>query len=136
MKPVAFLSALFFSVVAHAAERPDGMGQGDLGCYDGTIAKTPNLAASPPKTRASRAITARRRFARRRAVVSSPGSFRDVNPNEGEDKYGDVQFADPTNNKYPIDTADQLHLNLSSYLRSISLEEKRASLAAYEYSQA
>jgi hypothetical protein len=28
----------------------------------------------------------------------------DVNPDEGEDKYGDVEFADPTNNKYPIDT--------------------------------
>ena len=28
----------------------------------------------------------------------------DVNPEEGEGKYGDVEFADPTNNKYPIDT--------------------------------
>ena len=28
----------------------------------------------------------------------------DVNPEEGEREYGDVEFADPTNNKYPIDT--------------------------------
>ena len=28
----------------------------------------------------------------------------DVNPDEGEHKYGDVEFADPVNNKYPIDT--------------------------------
>ena len=28
----------------------------------------------------------------------------DVNPESGEHKYGDVEFADPTNNKYPIDT--------------------------------
>ncbi len=32
----------------------------------------------------------------------------DVNPDEGEDKYGDVEFADPTNNKYPIDTSDHV----------------------------
>lgn len=28
----------------------------------------------------------------------------DVNPQTGEEKYGDVEFADPVNNKYPIDT--------------------------------
>ncbi len=28
----------------------------------------------------------------------------DVNPEEGEKKYGDVEFADTVNNKYPIDT--------------------------------
>lgn len=27
----------------------------------------------------------------------------DVNPQEGEREYGDVEFADPVNNKYPID---------------------------------
>ena len=32
----------------------------------------------------------------------------DVNPNEGEHKYGDVEFADPTNNKYPIDTPEHI----------------------------
>jgi hypothetical protein len=32
----------------------------------------------------------------------------DVNPKEGERKYGDVQFADPVNNKYPIDTPDHI----------------------------
>jgi hypothetical protein len=32
----------------------------------------------------------------------------DVNPDEGESKYGDVQFADTTNNKYPIDTPEHV----------------------------
>ena len=32
----------------------------------------------------------------------------DVNPNEGEHKYGDVEFADPVNNKYPIDTPEHV----------------------------
>ena len=32
----------------------------------------------------------------------------DVNPEEGEREYGDVEFADPVNNKYPIDTADHV----------------------------
>jgi len=33
---------------------------------------------------------------------------RDVNPEEGERKYGDVKFADPVNNKYPIDTPEHV----------------------------
>ena len=32
----------------------------------------------------------------------------DVNPKEGEREYGDVQFADPTNNKYPIDSPEHV----------------------------
>jgi hypothetical protein len=32
----------------------------------------------------------------------------DVNPETGEEKYGDVEFADPTNNKYPIDTPEHI----------------------------
>jgi hypothetical protein len=32
----------------------------------------------------------------------------DVNPNEGEHKYGDVEFADPVNNKYPVDTPEHV----------------------------
>jgi hypothetical protein len=32
----------------------------------------------------------------------------DVSPEEGERKYGDVRFADPVNNKYPIDTAEHV----------------------------
>jgi hypothetical protein len=32
----------------------------------------------------------------------------DVKPREGERKYGDVAFADPVNNKYPIDTDDHI----------------------------
>jgi hypothetical protein len=30
----------------------------------------------------------------------------DVDPEEGESKYGDVEFADSTNKKYPIDTPE------------------------------
>jgi len=32
----------------------------------------------------------------------------DVKPKEGEHKYGDVEFADTTNKKYPIDTAEHV----------------------------
>ena len=32
----------------------------------------------------------------------------DVNPETGEHKYGDVTFADPVNNKYPIDTPEHV----------------------------
>lgn len=32
----------------------------------------------------------------------------DVTPQEGEHKYGDVEFADSTNKKYPIDTPDHI----------------------------
>jgi hypothetical protein len=33
---------------------------------------------------------------------------KDVNPERGEHEYGDVKFADPTNNKYPIDTDEHI----------------------------
>jgi hypothetical protein len=32
----------------------------------------------------------------------------DVNPERGEKEYGDVEFADPVNNKYPIDTPEHI----------------------------
>ena len=32
----------------------------------------------------------------------------DVNPDSGEREYGDVKFADPVNNKYPIDTEEHV----------------------------
>lgn len=32
----------------------------------------------------------------------------DVNPESGERKYGDVRFADETNNKYPINTPEHV----------------------------
>lgn len=37
----------------------------------------------------------------------------DVNPERGEKEYGDVKFADPTNNKYPIDTPEHVRAALS-----------------------
>jgi Family of unknown function (DUF6582) len=32
----------------------------------------------------------------------------DVDPTEGRRKYGDAEFADPTNKKYPIDTPGRI----------------------------
>jgi hypothetical protein len=32
----------------------------------------------------------------------------DVNPSEGAEKYGDVEFADATNKKYPVDTPERV----------------------------
>ena len=32
----------------------------------------------------------------------------DTSPKEGLHKYGDVEFADPVNKKYPIDSADHV----------------------------
>lgn len=32
----------------------------------------------------------------------------DVSAESGKKEYGDVNFADPTNNKYPIDTAEHV----------------------------
>ncbi|MDB5241325.1 MAG: hypothetical protein JWP57_1950 [Spirosoma sp.] len=32
----------------------------------------------------------------------------DVRASEGENKYGDVEFADPTNKKYPVDTPEHV----------------------------
>ena len=32
----------------------------------------------------------------------------DINPKQGERDYGDVKFADETNNKYPIDTEEHV----------------------------
>jgi len=32
----------------------------------------------------------------------------DVNPKEGVREYGDVEFADPVNHKYPIDSAEHV----------------------------
>ena len=33
---------------------------------------------------------------------------RDADPGEGKRKYGDAEFADPVNNKYPIDTPGRI----------------------------
>lgn len=47
----------------------------------------------------------------------------DVNPNEGEQKYGDVEFADPVNNKYPID--NEKHVRAAwSYINKSANAEK------------
>jgi hypothetical protein len=32
----------------------------------------------------------------------------DTDPDDGERKYGDVEFADPVNNKYPIDSEEHV----------------------------
>jgi Family of unknown function (DUF6582) len=33
---------------------------------------------------------------------------KDVSPKEGKREYGDVKFADPVNNKYPVDTEEHV----------------------------
>lgn len=33
---------------------------------------------------------------------------KDVSPEEGKREYGDVEFADPTNKKYPVDTPEHV----------------------------
>lgn len=48
---------------------------------------------------------------------------KDVNPDEGEDKYGDVEFADSTNNKYPIDTEEHVRAAWS-YINKAGNAEK------------
>ena len=40
--------------------------------------------------------------------TSYPARQDDVNPEEGIREYGHVDFADPTNNKYPIDSAQHV----------------------------
>ena len=48
-------------------------------------------------------------YARREVGVSNRLDRReDVNAKEGERLYGDVEFADPVNNKYPIDTPEHI----------------------------
>lgn len=37
-------------------------------------------------------------------MIESIKRREDANPERGEHEYGEVKFADPTNNKYPIDT--------------------------------
>jgi hypothetical protein len=49
----------------------------------------------------------------------------DVNPREGERKYGDVEYADPTNNKYPIDSPEHIRA-AHSYIN------KEANAAKYD----
>ncbi len=52
----------------------------------------------------------------------------DVNPDEGENRYGDVQFADPTNNKYPIDTEEHVRAAWS-YIN------KKSNAAKYDHDE-
>lgn len=47
----------------------------------------------------------------------------DVNPDEGEHKYGDVEFADPTNKKYPIDSEQHVR-SAWSYINKKSNADK------------
>jgi hypothetical protein len=44
----------------------------------------------------------------RRRLMTTIDRRKDVSPKEGEREYGDVKFADPVNNKYPIDTDDHI----------------------------
>lgn len=50
----------------------------------------------------------------------------DVNPERGEHEYGDVQFADPTNNKYPIDTEEHVRAAWSYINKTKNADEYSA----------
>ena len=50
----------------------------------------------------------------------------DVNPEEGERKYGDTEFADPTNKKYPVDSPDHVRAAWS-YINQSDNAEKYSS---------
>lgn len=55
----------------------------------------------------------------------------DTNPDEGTNEYGDVEFADPTNNKYPIDTEEHVraawsYINKSSNAAKYDADEVEA----------
>lgn len=50
----------------------------------------------------------------------------DVDPDEGEKKYGDTVFADPTNNKYPIDSPEHVRAAWS-YINQADNAEKYSS---------
>jgi len=44
----------------------------------------------------------------------------DVNPTKGLREYGDVEFADPTNHKYSIDSAEHVYAALSHIKKWVS----------------
>jgi predicted metalloenzyme YecM len=59
------------------------------------------------------------------------GKRDDVSPKEGTREYGDVEFADPTNKKYPIDTAEHVR-HAWSYINKDSNAEKYSKADAAE----
>jgi hypothetical protein len=80
----------------------------------------------PPQKRPPQLASATRRTSRsylKETAMSATIDRRDdVNPEEGERKYGDVEFADSVNNKYPIDTAEHVR----AAWRYISQEDNAA----------
>ncbi|HEY3545917.1 MAG TPA: DUF6582 domain-containing protein [Propionicimonas sp.] len=71
------------------------------------------------------------------------GKREDVSPTEGRREYGDVEFADPTNKKYPIDSAEHVRAawsyinhadNAAKYSKSDAAEiRKRIKRAAPKF---
>lgn len=67
----------------------------------------------------------------------------DVNPERGKTEYGDVEFADPTNNKYPLDSEKHVRAawnyinhkdNAAKYDKDeVELIKKRIKKAAKKY---
>ena len=67
----------------------------------------------------------------------------DVNPKEGQREYGDVEFADQVNHKYPIDSAEHVRAawsyinhpdNAKKYPRDdVELIKSRIKIAAEKY---
>lgn len=67
----------------------------------------------------------------------------DVNPKEGLREYGDVQFADPVNHKYPIDSEEHVRAawsyinhqdNAAKYDKDeVNMMKDRIKIAAKKY---
>lgn len=56
----------------------------------------------------------------------------DTHPAAGEPTYGDVQFADPTNKKYPIDTPEHVRPGWRSNCPELYSYIHQANAANYE----
>jgi hypothetical protein len=61
-----------------------------------------------PQGRKTRAVRQRWPVKREKARSDKIEQSEDVNQEEGERKYGDVEFADTVNNKYPVDTPEHV----------------------------
>lgn len=66
-----------------------------------------------------------------RKFVEKIAERKDVSPKEGEDKYGDVEYADPKNKKYPIDDEDHIRAAWS-YIHMPKNAEKYSAADAAE----
>lgn len=53
-------------------------------------------------------------------TVTKIGKRNNVNPERNKKEYGDVEFADPTNNKYPLDS-DQAEAHFNNGVLEVTM---------------